>query len=160
MLFFSLTLQEKKLLQEFVLQTVLSNEARRAQALLWLDAGESPQVVAVRLRTSRQTVYNWATRFKRRQSESDICVRLADGKRSGRPRTRLTAVIDTLIADAMTKDPHTFGYAATSWSGPLLDQYLREIHHLTVNYTSVKLALQRVRRRGQLFTSVEERPML
>ena len=94
MLFFALTPQERQSLEEFVAHTVLSNEARRAQALLWLDAGESPQTVAERLHASRQTVYNWAARFKQRR-ERDIGVRLADGKRSGRPST-LASRLDPL----------------------------------------------------------------
>jgi len=82
----ALSMQERKLLEGLIIRTALTNEARRAQALLWLDEGESPQAVAARLNASRQTVYNWATRFKRRRSERDIGSRLADGKRSGRPR--------------------------------------------------------------------------
>ena len=40
---------------------------KRAQALLWLNDGESVAAVAERLRISRQTVYNWGTRFQSRR---------------------------------------------------------------------------------------------
>ena len=68
----------------------------RANALLWLDAGESAEEVAERLRVSRQTVYNWAIRFQRR-GELDISARVADGPRRGRPRTA-HGIIDPLLA--------------------------------------------------------------
>lgn len=84
---FALTDQERRLLEELIARAALSNEARRAQALLWLDAGENPKAVATRLGASRQTVYNWALRFRRRSREYDVKARLADGKRSGRPPT-------------------------------------------------------------------------
>jgi len=81
----ALTTQERKVLEEIVASAALTNEVRRAQALLWLDDEESPQAVANRLHVSRQTVYNWATRFKRQRGAVDIPARLADEKRRGRP---------------------------------------------------------------------------
>jgi hypothetical protein len=57
----------------------------RAQALLWLDEGESPQQIAEALRTSRRPVYYWVELFLGRD-ELDSVQRLADAPRSGRPR--------------------------------------------------------------------------
>ena len=49
-------------MDELTTPAALTNEVRRAQALLWLDDGaDSSQAVADRLHVSRQTVYNWAT---------------------------------------------------------------------------------------------------
>ena len=156
MLFFSLTSQERQLLEEFVSRTVLSNEARRAQALLWLDAGESSQAVAERLRASRQTVYNWAARFQRRRSESDICTRLADGKRSGRPST-IALRIDPILEKILDHSPHQFGYNTDKWTMTLLIRHLGEVHRLVVNRASVSAALQRLgKTRQSLHVFVDE----
>ena len=44
----------------------VSNERCRAQALLWLDEGESAEQIAESLRVSRRTVYYWLERFRDR----------------------------------------------------------------------------------------------
>ena len=137
---------ERKLLEEVVSQEVFSTEARRAQALLWLDAGESPPAIAVRLKASRQTVYNWAIRFKQRRSACDITMRLADRQRPGRPRT-VPSLIDPLLRKVLDQHPSRFGYAAEIWSIALLGQYLCDAHHLAVNRTSISAALRRLGRR-------------
>ena len=113
MIFVALTDQERRLLEDLIARAALSNEARRARALLWLDEGENPKAVAIRLGASRQTVYNWASRFKRRSRECDIQTRLADGKRSGRP-PKLSANIDSLIVSALDRPPHEFGYRGSA----------------------------------------------
>ena len=148
MLFFSLTSQERQLLEEFVARTVLSNEARRAQALLWLDAGESSQAIAERLRASRQTVYNWAARFQRRRSESDICNRLADGKRSGRPST-IALRIDPILEKILERSPRQFGYNTDKWTITLLVRHLGEVQGFVTNRANVAGALQRLGKNRQ-----------
>jgi transposase len=143
MLFFSLTSQERQLLEEFVARTVLSNEARRAQALLWLDAGESSQAIAERLRASRQTVYNWAARFKRRQSVNDISLRLADGKRSGRPSTSALH-LDPILSKTLDRSPRQCGYNTDKWTITLLIRHLGEVHGLVTSRANVVGALKRL----------------
>lgn len=54
-----LSLQEQRLLEECTDRTDLTTEARRAQALLWVAAGQSIETVSERLHVTRQTVYNW-----------------------------------------------------------------------------------------------------
>lgn len=156
MLFFSLTSQERQLLEEFVARTVLSNEARRAQALLWLDAGESSQAIAERLRASRQTVYNWATRFRQRRNENDICLRLADGKRSGRPST-IAVRIDPLLSKTLDRSPRQFGYNTNRWTINLLIRHFAEAHGLVTNHANISGGLQRLgKTRQSLHALVEE----
>ena len=58
-----------------------AREARRALALLDLDAGESPTRVAERYRVSRSTVYEWAARWQ------DAVARRARRVRPGGRRT-------------------------------------------------------------------------
>lgn len=115
----------------------------RANALLWLDGGESAEEVAERLRVSRQTVYNWAIRFQRR-GELDIFARIADGPRRGRPRT-VHGIIDPLIEEALDRNPEDFGYNSTIWTAPLLAQYLLEECGIEVSCDSVSLAIRRLR---------------
>ena len=141
-----LSVHERQLLEEVVSREAFSTEARRAQALLWLNAGESPQAIATRLKASRQTVYNWAFRFKQRRSIYDISLRLADRKRPGRPRT-VPQMIDPLLTKVIDQTPRRAGYAAEAWSITLLGKYLRDVHHLAVNRTSISAALDRLGRR-------------
>src|SRR5215813_8005230 len=96
MTFLALNSQEREALSALLTPLALTNAVRRAQALLWLDARQSPETVAARLGVSRQTVYNWATRFKERRGKCDVSARLADDKRSGRRKTT-ARVIDPLI---------------------------------------------------------------
>src|SRR5882724_9336842 len=80
MAFLALNSQEREALHALLTPLALTNAVRRAQALLWLDAGQSPETVAARLGVSRQTIYNWATRFKERRDHCDMPTRLADDK--------------------------------------------------------------------------------
>ena len=135
--------QEREDLQAILTPLALTNAVRRAQALLWLDAGHSPETVAARLGVSRQTVYNWATRFKERRGKCDIPARLADDKRCGRGKTT-AGIIDPLITAVLGRDPHEFGYCAPRWTPTLLERYLRNALNITVCRRSVSLALKRV----------------
>jgi transposase len=116
---------------------------QRAQAVLWLDEGESVAEVAERLRVSRQTIYNWATRMQAHEGR-DLYGDLLDAPRSGRPRT-VQGIIDPLLDAVLDEDPRSFGYRATVWTAPLLRHYLQEVHHLAVSRQSVSLALARLR---------------
>jgi transposase len=140
----ALSSQEREVLEALISPAALTNEVRRAQALLWLDEGESPQVVAERLHVSRQTVYNWATRFKSRRGATEIPERLADDKRSGRPGT-FPPIIDPLIKTVLAQEPMEFGYESHQWTATLLVHYLRDVHSLSVCRASVSLALRRLR---------------
>ncbi|HEV8718278.1 MAG TPA: helix-turn-helix domain-containing protein [Candidatus Binatia bacterium] len=145
----ALNSQERGDLQDLLTPLALTNAVRRAQALLWLDAGHSPETVAARLGVSRQTVYNWATRFKERRDTCDVSTRLADDKRPGRGKTT-APLIDPLIEAVLTRDPHEFGYCAPRWTPTLLERYLRNVANITVCRRSVSLALKRLGHREQL----------
>lgn len=96
MTLFALSYRERVALGGLAAHTEDAKVFCRANALLWLDARESAEEVAERLRVSRQTVYNWAIRFQRR-GELDISARVADGPRRGRPRTA-HGIIDPLFS--------------------------------------------------------------
>jgi len=139
----ALSSKERGVLEEIITPTALTNEVRRAQALLWLDDGESPQTIAERLHVSRQTVYNWVTRFKRQRGAADIPSCLADEKRSGRPGV-FPPIIDPLIGDVIDREPLEFGFESHHWTPTTLTHYLRDVHHIPVCRASVSLALRRL----------------
>ena len=143
MTLFALNYRERVALEELAVHTEDTNVFCRANALLWLDAGESAEEVAERLRVSRQTVYNWAIRFQRR-SEFNISARVADGPRSGRPRTA-HGIIDPLIEELLDQNPEDFGYNSTIWTASLLAHYLLEEGGIEVSCDSVSLAIRRLR---------------
>ena len=130
-------------LENFMLHTPLAKERCRAQALLWLDEGESVEQIAELLHVSRQTVYNWVDRFQRRHG-LDLQARLADAPRTGRPPTAL-GIIDPLIAEIIDLNPGQFGYHATGWTAPLLQHHLQQVHGVEVCTKSISLALDRLR---------------
>src|SRR5262245_42445862 len=139
----ALNSQERGDLQALLTPLALTNAVRRAQALLWLDAGHSPETVAARLGVSRPTLYKWGTRFTERRDPCDVSTRLADDKRPGRGKTT-AQLIDPLIAAVLTRDPHEFGYCAPRWTPTLVERYLRNVAHVTVCRRSVSLALKRL----------------
>jgi len=141
----TLSKKERAGLVEHMGHTHNAKELRRAQALLWLGSGEGVAAVATRLHVSGRTLYRWAQRFAGRSSWS-LRQRLADGARSGRPRTA-SGVIDPLIAAVIAEDPRQWGYRATVWTAPLLQHYLEEGHQITVGRHSVSLAIRRLRLR-------------
>lgn len=143
MTLFALSYRERVALGGLAAHTEDAKVFCRANALLWLDDGESAEEVAERLRVSRQTVYNWAIRFQRR-GEFDISARVADGPRRGRPRTA-HGIIDPLIEEALDQNPEDFGYNSTIWTAPLLAQYLLEECGIEVSCDSVSLAIRRLR---------------
>lgn len=139
---FHLTRRERVRLRELMAPTTEARLLRRAQALLWLAQGDSPYEVADRLRVSRQTLYNWAHRFRNR-SGFDLSARLADAPRTGRPCTA-QGVIEPLLDQVINDDPRAWGYQATVWTAPLLQRYLDDQHHLTVSRQSVSVAIDRL----------------
>lgn len=138
-----LTPREIANLENFLAAKPEARQLIRAQALLWLSDGESAEEIAERLLVSRQTICNWAQRFKMRAGLS-LEERLADGPRSGRPPTALE-IIDPLIDAVIEQDPRRFGYPSTIWTAPLLQRYLAEKHLLEVSISSVRLAIDRLR---------------
>src|SRR5215210_3372155 len=133
-----LSRRERAKLQDLIAHPHDARQTLRAYALLWLDDGESVPEVAHRLGVTRQTVYNWASRFQAR-ADLELPLRLLDAPRGGRPCTA-TGVIDPLIDSVIERDPREFDYRSTVWTSPLLVEYLRTEHQLMVSDDSVRLA--------------------
>jgi transposase len=134
--------QHRLELEYLAAHTAAAKERCRAQALLWLDQGESADQVAELLLVSRRTVYYWVERFQGR-SEFDLPQRLADAPRSGRPRAGGDGV-DPWIAQVIDTDPRDLGYHATVWTAPLLRRYLRDRHGIEVSRKTVSRAIARL----------------
>jgi transposase len=139
---FELSYQERSALEIFLRRPRHGRQLRRAQALLWLDEGDTVAEVADRLHTSRQTIYNWTSQFEARYSW-DMAARLSDGARRGR-RCTAQGIIDPLIDAVIEKDPHKLGYRSPVWTAPLLKLYLERAHKIEVSRQSVSLALARL----------------
>ena len=80
-----LTPAQKKVLMQFVMRTNNARLLKRAQALLDLDAGESPGLIAQRYQVARSTIYNWIERCETRGFSDEA---LSDLPRPGRPPRR------------------------------------------------------------------------
>ena len=123
--------------------TPAARERCRAQALLWLDEGETPEQVAEALRVSRRAVYYWVERFRRR-ADLGLREQLSDAPRPGRPRAG-GGRVDDWIAEVIDTDPRLLGYRPTVWTAPLLVCYLRDHHGTEVSETTVGRAISRLR---------------
>jgi transposase len=139
---FQLRPHERRALSGVLGSVATAKELARAQALLWLDDGETVDEVAQRLLVSRQTVYNWVLRFRQR-SDQGLRARLQDAPRDGRPPTAL-GIIDPLLEEVIDTDPRAHGYRHTVWTAALLQHYLRQVHGIVVGRRSIGLAIARL----------------
>lgn len=130
-------------LEEIVCHTPSARERCRAQALLWLAEGAGVEEIAEALGVSRQTVYNWVSRFQEREDLGSRA-RLLDAPRPGRPRLA-GGLIDRLIASVIDGDPRPLGYHSTVWTAPLLSRYLCDYHEIEVSERTVGRAIDRLR---------------
>jgi transposase len=130
-------------LEYLAAHTSSAKERSRAQAILRLDEGQAVEEIADLMRVSRQTVYNRAERFRRRDG-LDLRARLLDAPRPGRPPTA-SGVIDPLIAEVIDRDPRDFGYHATVWTAPLLMHHLEQVPGIAASRRSIGSALERLR---------------
>jgi len=118
---------------------------RRAQALLWLHAGESVGSVARRLGWSRRAIYKMVERYQARADEP-VTQRIVDRPHPGRPaskRERVAQVVSTLLQ----KKPSRYGYRAAVWSTPMLRRQAERRLHAPVSGRTVRRALRHLRHR-------------
>ena len=80
----NLTNREHRRISEIMRLTRDVRVVKRAQALLWLSDGDTPDEVADRLWVTPRTIYRWIERFEGRD-DWPLAERLADAPRSGRP---------------------------------------------------------------------------
>jgi transposase len=105
-------------------ELVLARDAaffRRVFALLEIDTGRPLEEVARQLRVSPRSLYRWIERYHTHASLEGL--RHQPGQ--GRPRLwdeRLEALLPAVLA----RCPREFGYLATGWTVPLLQQVLAQ----------------------------------
>src|SRR5690349_11398556 len=92
---------------------------RRILALLEVDAGCPVGEVAQRLRVDRRSVQRWIGRYRRQATVETL--RHQPGQ--GRPR-RWDQALEARLQVALSQRPSDFGYVGTSWTVPLLQQWL------------------------------------
>src|SRR5512135_3340732 len=138
----SLSPRQRQELEYLASHTPMAKERCRAQALLWLDEGETAEQVAGALLVSRRTVYYWVDRLDGRNG-LDLRQRLADASRPGRPRAGDDG-IDPWIAEVIDTDPRVLGYHQTVWTAPLLVRYLHDHQEVEVSRKTVSRALARL----------------
>ena len=138
----SLSSRQRSELEYLASRNPVAKERCRAQALLWLDEGETPDQIAESFRVSRRTIYHWADRLADRDG-IDLKQRLADAPRPGRPRAGDRGV-DAWIAEVVDTDPRDLGYHQTVWTAPLLVRYLRDHHEVGVSRKTVGRAIARL----------------
>jgi transposase len=80
--------QERQALETLVTRPTDGTILRRAQALLWLNAGERLSQVATRLRVSGAAIHDWVRRFQNTPT-ADVRERLMDKAQARRLRPRL-----------------------------------------------------------------------
>ena len=137
-----LTYEERSVLEVVLRSQASGKEFQRAQALLLMDENESVADIAELLRVSRQTIYNWVTRFQLRRTQP-VGERLRDAPREGRPAT-VGEIIDELLDEILDDDPRNYGYRSTVWTAELFRQYLQDYFQLQAGARSVQYALRRL----------------
>jgi transposase len=136
----SLSRAGRRTLEAIAAQPHDVRQYRRAQALLWLADGERPTAVARRLRVHRDTVYEWARRYKEGGPQT-VAARLVDAARPGRPR-QLAKMVEAALTSVMETNPCEQGYRAAQWTIPWLRQYLREFRGLLVSASTLRRCLR------------------
>lgn len=137
----TLSRKERSALECLLKNCATVRQYQRIQALLLVEE-ESVESVAAWLRVSRQSIYNWVSRFNQRQ-ELPMLERVVDAGRTGRPATS-KGLIDPLIDAVIDSDPRDFAYNSTVWTAPLLQGYLCEQHGHAVSIRSISYALERL----------------
>jgi transposase len=92
---------------------------RRTLAILEIDQGKAPAVVAEELGVTRQSVYNWVEIY----AQSYDPLSLVDEARSGRPSS-WTPDFAELLTKLLKESPGQWGFQAVDWTVPLLRQQL------------------------------------
>jgi transposase len=109
---------------------------RRIEAVLLVAEGQPISEAARRVRATRFSVRGWVERYL----ATHDAAALADRPRHGRPHStpRLTPC---LLGAALARDPRGCGYQATSWTVPLLRQYLHQRHSITISARTLRRRL-------------------
>lgn len=136
---------ERKVLRQLARSSSNAREVRRAQALVWLHAGENIAQVAHRLGMSRQGVYQLVGRYRSRR-RGLVRERVRDRPHPGRPAHKLKLVV-RVIRPVLSRDPRRYGYRARLWTVPLWCRYVERRTGMRVSPHTVRRGLRILRQR-------------
>lgn len=134
-----LTSRQRKRLERVLHETCSARVYRRALAMLEVNHGMPVEDVAKMVGVSRQSVYNWLSRYDSAKCSGS----LADQPRSGRPGI-WTAGRKTWLGYLMQICPTTRGYFANTWTVPLLQEELFHCTGRTVSEDTIRRELSRL----------------
>jgi transposase len=117
-------------------------EVRRAQALLWLAAGESVQDVAHRLTVSRQMIYVLVDRYESRRA-LPVLERIQDANHPGRPADK-RRLVATEVQALLKQPPAAYGYRGYIWTIGMLKTQVEKKHAISVSGDTVQRALYEI----------------
>jgi len=140
-----LNARARQTLQRLARSSTDGRQVRRAQVLLWLDAGIGVKEVAQRLGYTRQAVYAIVQRYRAR-SRLPVAERIQDSRRVGRPagkRERTRQALEILLA----RPPSRYHYRSPVWTVPMLRTQMRRRLKCSVNARTVRRALHDLRYR-------------
>jgi transposase len=132
-------------LQAIVRQTGTAREVKRAQALLWLHAGQPINRVAAQLGVSRRTIERWAERFRNRQ-DAPVAERVRSGQHTGRPAKQLK-LARRVIEKVLDRDPRRYGFRALVWTVPMLRCLIHQRAQTWLGHATIRRALRSLRQR-------------
>ena len=135
-----LTKPKREKLQAIVHSDHDAEKVRRAEAILWLDAGDGPTVVANRLGVARRTIYYWVAAFVGR-GRRPLTMRIASRRRPGRPSDKQHE-IQCIAARVMKRSPFRYGYLHHVWTARLIRKHVAEQHGVEASLKTVRRALQ------------------
>lgn len=137
--------KERESLQRIAHSSSNGRAVRRAQALLWLDAGESMAQVADRLNMSRQAIYDLVDRYQS-QHDKPVGERVRDQSHAGRPPEKLEATIE-VIEPLLSQNPREYGYRELVWTVPILRRQVEKQTGARVSHQTMRRALHVLRYR-------------
>ena len=111
---------------------------RRLSALLKVDQGDPPELVAEALDVNRASVYRWIERYCRHRHAGD----LQENSRSGRP-SLLRSVDEKQFDTLLSASPQQYGYRSTIWTVALLRGHLQRDFGISVSDETLRRHLHR-----------------
>ncbi len=118
---------------------------RRAQALLWLHDGKSPEEAAELLALTRQAIYGIVQRYQARLGQP-VIERIQDKEHTGRPPDKIEATAHVL-QELLQQSPKRYHYRTVIWTVPMLRCQVQHRLQRKVSLRTVRRALHRLRQR-------------
>lgn len=112
---------------------------QRILALRLIAAGWSVSSAARFIHRSRQTVYLWLERYGRRHRIAD----LQAAPRSGRPR-QASVLTEARIVRELHRSPLALGYAALTWTVPLLARHLQQRYQCPISPWTLRRRMKQI----------------